>query len=77
MDENRWESFEKMLLAVKAEYQSVSDKLEELKENGRTKSATYRQLFSRKLMYQNMLSLYQIYCLTEKGSNPPQQTDRV
>lgn len=77
MDENRLESFEKMLLAVKAEYQSISDKLEELKENGRTKSATYRQLFSRKLMYQNMLSLYQIYGLTEKGSNPLQQTDGV
>ena len=77
MDENRLESFEKMLLAVKAEYQSVSDKLEELKENGRTKSATYRQLFSRKLMYQNMLSLYQIYGLTEKEANLPQQPDRT
>ncbi|HIR28692.1 MAG TPA: hypothetical protein IAB84_12055 [Candidatus Choladousia intestinigallinarum] len=65
MDEKRLESFEKMLDAVEAEYQSVSAKLEELKDAGRTKSATYRQLFSRKLMYQNMLSLYQIYGLTK------------
>ena len=69
MDQNRLEAFEKMLAAVQSEYQSVCARLEELKEKGRTKSATYHQFFSRKLMYQNMLSLYEIYGLTETPSS--------
>ncbi|MDO4308412.1 MAG: hypothetical protein Q4C77_16450 [Eubacteriales bacterium] len=37
--------------------------MEGLKARGKVKSATYQQLMGRKMMYQNMLSLYEIYGL--------------
>ena len=61
MDEKRLEAFEKMLQAVQKEYKEILAKMDELKAKGRVKSATYQQLMGRKLMYQNMLSLYELY----------------
>lgn len=66
MDEKRMESFEKMLLAVQRNYEDVTAKMEKMKAEGRTKSATYRQLMGNKMMYQNMLSMYKIYGLIEE-----------
>ncbi|MDO5424298.1 MAG: hypothetical protein Q4F41_11275 [Eubacteriales bacterium] len=66
MDEKRLESFEKMLCAVQKEYSDVQAKMEKLKGEGKVKSATYRQLMGRKMTYQSMLALYEIYGLTEK-----------
>ncbi len=63
MDEARLEKFEQMLLAVETEYGRITGQLEGLKAQGRTKSATYRQLMGNKMVYQNMLSLYSIYGL--------------
>ena len=63
MDEKRLENFEKMLCAVQKEYEDAVAKMEELKANGRVKSATYHQLMGRKMMYQNMLSMYELYDL--------------
>ena len=63
MDEKRLENFEKMLCAVQKEYEDVVAKMEELKAKGRVKSATYHQLMGRKMMYQNMLSMYELYDL--------------
>ena len=39
--------------------------MKRLKEQGKEKSATYRQLMGNKLQYQNMLSMYRIYGLLE------------
>lgn len=61
--ENRLEAFEKMLCAVQKNYEDAAEKMEQLKAQGKTKSATYRQLMGNKMMYQNMLSMYQIYGL--------------
>lgn len=66
MDEKRLEAFEKMFCAVQNEYDTIQKKMEELKAKGKVKSVTYQQLLSRKMMYQNMLSLYEIYGLVEK-----------
>ncbi len=63
MDEKRLENFEKMLGAVQKEYEDAVAKMDELKAKGRVKSATYHQLMGRKMMYQNMLSLYELYDL--------------
>ena len=63
MDEKRLENFEKMLCAVQKEYEDAVAKMEELKAKGRVKSATYHQLMGRKMMYQNMLSMYELYVL--------------
>lgn len=64
-DAKRLEAFEKMLLAVQKNYDDTLAKMEKLKADGKVKSATYRQLMGNKLMYQNMLSMYQIYGLME------------
>lgn len=61
----RKEKFEKMLQAVQEEYGTVSEKMETLKAESKTKTATYRQLTGRKLALQNMLSMYQIYGLLD------------
>lgn len=63
MDETRLENFEKMLQAVQREYADIEEKMERLKEEGKTKSATYRQYMGRKMMYQNILGMYRLYGL--------------
>ncbi len=64
---DRLAAFEKMLAAMQKEYGDILEKMDGLKAQGKVKTVTYQQLMSRKLMYQNMLSLYQIYGLIEKG----------
>ena len=54
-----------MLTDIRQNYADVVEKMEKLKEKGKTKSATYRQLMGTKMNYQNMLSLYKIYGLFE------------
>lgn len=66
MDGKRLEAFEKMLAAVQEEYDGILSSMEKMKAEGKVKTVTYQQLMSRKLMYQNMLSLYQIYGLAEE-----------
>ena len=64
--ENRLEAFEKMLLAVQENYEQTDSKMKQLKAAGKEKSATYRQLMSSKMQYQNMLSMYRLYGLFEE-----------
>lgn len=59
--EKRLEAFEKMLAAVQKSYDDTVSAMEQLKQQDKAKSATYRQLMGNKVMYQNMLSLYEIY----------------
>lgn len=61
----REEKFEKMLRAIQEEYAEVCNKMETLKTEGKTKTVTYKQLMARKLTLQNMLSMYQIYGLSD------------
>lgn len=61
----REDKFEQMLRAVREEYEETCSKLEMLKANGKTKTATYRQLTGRKMTFQNMLSMYRIYGLLD------------
>lgn len=65
MNDKRLGAFEKMLAAVQNEYDDILDKMEKMKADGKVKTVTYQQLMSRKLTYQNMLSLYEIYGLLE------------
>lgn len=64
-NEKRLEQFEKMLQAVQTEYKRIVRQLEELKEKGKVRSVTYQQLLTRKLTYQNMISMYELYDLAE------------
>lgn len=63
--EERLQAFEKMLEAVKKNYETADNKMKRLKAEGKEKSATYRQLMGNKLQYQHMLSLYKIYGLID------------
>ena len=66
MDQKRLEAFEKMLAAVQKEYADMISSMNKMKADGKVKTVTYQQLMARKLMYQNMISLYQIYGLIQK-----------
>lgn len=61
----REEKFEKMLQAIQREYSDTESKMEKLRTENKTKTVTYRQLMSTKLMLQNILSRYKIYGLLE------------
>lgn len=61
----REEKFEKMLQAVQEQYAATVEKLAVLKDQDKTKTATYRQLLGDKLMLQNILSMYKIYGLLD------------
>ncbi len=64
--ENRIDAFEEMLTAVQENYDQADRRMKQLKAEGKEKSATYRQLMSSKLQYQNMLSMYRLYGLIEE-----------
>ncbi len=59
----REEKFEEMLQAIQKEYDDTVSKMEKMKVEGKSKTVTYKQLMSTKLMLQNMLSRYEIYGL--------------
>ncbi len=65
MDEKRLEAFEKMFAAVRSEYADITARMDKMKAEGKVKTVTYQQLLARKMTYQNMLSMYEIYGLTE------------
>ena len=67
MNEKRLEAFEKMLENIQREHDSIQRQMDGLKDQGKTKSATYRQLMGRKMTYQRMLGMYEVYGLLEKG----------
>lgn len=61
----REEKFEAMLAAVQKNFDDTVAKMERLKAQDKTKTATYRQLLGDKLMYQNMLTLYRVHGLID------------
>ena len=63
MDENRLKAFEDMLAAILRQCDDTTEKMAELKAEGKEKTVTYRQLFASKLQLQAMLSYYRAYGL--------------
>ncbi|MDY4755897.1 MAG: hypothetical protein SO355_11270 [Candidatus Faecousia sp.] len=65
---DREAKFEAMLQAIQQEYHTTLEKMEKLKAEDKTKTATYRHLLGDKLMLQNILTRYKTYgLLDEKG----------
>lgn len=64
--EGRLASFEKMLADIEKNYTGMQEKMDALKAQGKEKSATYRQLMGNKLMYKQMLFMYELYGLKDK-----------
>lgn len=61
----REENFERMLSDVQSNYDGIVEKMDKLRAEGKTKTATYRELLGNKLLYQNMLTMYRIYGLID------------
>ena len=53
-------------VTIQKEYENIVRQMEDLKEKGKIRSVTYQQLLARKMTYQNMLSMYELYDLIEK-----------
>ena len=60
---DRLESFERMLADLQMRLADTQEKMQELKAQGREKSATYRQLMGDKMQIRAMLDLYRLYGL--------------
>ena len=55
---DREERFEKMMQSVLDSYGSAVEKMDKLKQEGKTNTVTYKQLMAEKLKNQNIISLY-------------------
>lgn len=60
-DAARLAAYERMHAAVLAQYETYAAQVDERKAAGRLKSATGNQLLAQKLMFKNMLGLYELY----------------
>ena len=61
----REEQFERMLADVQANYRGITEKMEALHTEGKTKTVTYRELLGSKLTYDLLLTMYRSYGLIE------------
>ena len=65
-DQERLAAFEAMLATVQKQYDETTARMDKMKLEGKVKTATYRQLFARKLSLQDVLTLYEVYGLLDK-----------
>ncbi len=66
-DLERLAAFEQMLADAQRNYDELTARLERLKAEGKTKSATFRQYLGNKMTYQYLLSLYGDYGLLDEN----------
>ncbi len=64
--EERLAAFERMLADIEKNYDDMQRKMDSLKVQGKEKSATYRQFMGNKLLYRQLLSMYELYGLKER-----------
>lgn len=57
----RLEQFEKMYLYIKDQHQETVEQLEKLRRENRQKTATFRQFTARKMKYEDMLALCELF----------------
>lgn len=67
MNAERLERFEAMLADVQEEYANTCATLAELRAQDKVRTATYQQLFARKMTLDSLLSLYARHGLLEHG----------
>lgn len=61
----RLEAFEAMMKMVLEQFESEKVMMDELKMQGKEKSATYRQYMGNRLFYNRVIALYKEYGLLE------------
>ena len=59
----RLEAFEKMLKDIVEKTESEKEKMNEMKAQGKEKTATYKQYAANRLMYSRILMIYKEYGL--------------
>ena len=65
---DRLEAFERMLADIRRQAAYEKEQMEALKAAGREKSATYRQYFGNRVLYQMMLEKYkECFALLQTG----------
>lgn len=62
-DEKRLENYDKMYRSIKLGLEDASKRMDQLKQQGKQRSVTYKQLMTQKLTYKNILELYKLYDL--------------
>lgn len=62
---DRLTAFENMLRDIQKSYESEKEQMDQLKAQGKDKTATYRQYMGNRLMYSRILSLYKEYGLID------------
>lgn len=62
---NKLDKYESMKDYILESLDETVIKLEELKKEGKDKTATYRQLTARKLNLQNVISFYKMFDITD------------
>ena len=65
----RLDAFEAMLQAVRTQAQTEQAAMAQLKQQGKEKSATYRQLMGNRLFLTQLLALYEAYGLLESPNS--------
>lgn len=58
MGDERLKAYERMQASVVDEHDGIMAELSSLKEEGKVKTATYQQLFARKMTLSAMLDIY-------------------
>lgn len=66
-EQERLAAFERMLTDVQRSYNELTARLEQLKGEGKTKSATFRQYLGNKMTCQYIVSLYREYGLLDNN----------
>lgn len=61
----RTEAFEKMLSDIVSQYEYEKEKMDELKAQGKEKTATYKQYMGNRMVYGRIIALYREYGLIE------------
>ena len=61
----RLEAFESMMKTVLEQSEAEKNRMEELKMQGKEKSATYQQYMGNRLFYNRLIALYKEYGLLE------------
>lgn len=64
-EQERLAAFERMLADAQRSHDELTVRLERLKAEGKTKTATFRQYLGNKMTYQYLLSLYRDYGLLD------------
>ena len=63
----RLENFEKALKDILNEYEKLGNELEELREEGKSKTTKFRELLGRKLVYSMIITIFKRYNLIDKN----------